>query len=119
VGIRYIVMRPGIGLYNRRSPRNGSRTYVARRITLSTASEIVVIAATIVTPKKVLVTADAATWVKASAAWREEGGAREAIGGCQLVGQPASASVVQGEADTPRSPSIPATARGQTGSLAA
>jgi hypothetical protein len=60
VGIRYIVMRPGIGLCNRRSPRNGSRTYVARRITLSTASEIVVIAATIVTQTKVLVTADAA-----------------------------------------------------------
>jgi hypothetical protein len=55
-------MRPGIGLCNRRSPRNGSRKYVARRITPSTASEIVVIAATIVTPTKVLVTADAATW---------------------------------------------------------
>ena len=60
MGIRYIPMRPGIGLCNRRSPRNGSRMYVARRITPSTASEIVVIAATIVTPTKVLVTADAA-----------------------------------------------------------
>jgi hypothetical protein len=68
VGIRYIEMRPGIGLCNRRSPRNGSRKYVAKRITPSTASEIVVIAATIVTLTKVLVTADAATWVKASAA---------------------------------------------------
>ena len=53
-------MRPGIGLCNRLSPRNGSRTYLARRITPSTASEIVVIAATIVTSTKVLVTADAA-----------------------------------------------------------
>jgi hypothetical protein len=65
VGIRYIVIRPGIGLCNRRSPRNGSRKYVARRITPSTASEIVVIAATIVTPTKVLVTSDASTWVNA------------------------------------------------------
>lgn len=60
MGIRYIVMRPGIGLCNRRSPRKGSRKYVTRRITPSTASEIVVIAATIVTPTKVLVTADGA-----------------------------------------------------------
>ena len=53
-------MRPGVGLYNRRSPRNGSRKYVARRITPSTTSETVVIAATIDTQTKVLVTADAA-----------------------------------------------------------
>jgi hypothetical protein len=61
-------MRPGIGLCNPRSARNGSRKYVARRMTASTALETVVIAATIVTPTTVLVTADAATWVKASAA---------------------------------------------------
>ena len=65
MGIRYIAMRPGIGLCNRRSPRNGSRKYVARRITPSTASQTVVIAATIVTPTKVLVTADVATRVSA------------------------------------------------------
>jgi hypothetical protein len=38
-------------------------------MTASTALETVVIAATIVTPTKVLVTADTATWVKVSAAW--------------------------------------------------
>ena len=53
-------MRPGIGLCNRRSPRNGSRKYVAKRIARSTAPETVVIAAMIVKPTKVLVTADAA-----------------------------------------------------------
>jgi hypothetical protein len=60
VEIRYIAMRPGIGLCNRRSPRNGSCKYVAKRIARSTAPETVVIAAMIVKPTKVLVTADAA-----------------------------------------------------------
>jgi hypothetical protein len=53
-------MRPGIGLCNRRSPRNGSRKYVTTRITPSIALKTLLIAATAFTPTKVLVTADAA-----------------------------------------------------------